>query len=88
MFLDLVVENKILHTHFASRRDVLVFKNSHLGLAEEKCRIENVTQDMFCCHVFYWAEYSKSIYLFIDSNAILNFCPVDFCVKWTFFFSS
>ena len=26
--------------------------------------------------------------LFTDSDAILNFCPVDFCLKWTLYFVS
>ena len=30
----------------------------------------------------------KPIDLFTDSDAILNFCPVDFCLKWTLYFVS
>ena len=29
-----------------------------------------------------------TIDLFTDSDAILNFCPVEFCLKWTLYFVS
>ena len=29
-----------------------------------------------------------AIDLFTDSDAILNFCPIDFCLKWTLYFVS
>ena len=30
----------------------------------------------------------STIDLFTDSETILNFCPVDFCLKWTLYFVS
>ena len=38
-------------------------------------------------------KYKKLLYLlvidlFTDSYVILNFCPVDFCLKWTLYFVS
>ena len=38
----------------------------------------NVTQE----------KWDPVIDLFTDSDAILNFCPVDFCLKWTLYFVS
>ena len=39
-----------------------------------------------CYHRNYY--YYGAIDLFTDTDAIFNFCPVDFCLKWTLYFVS
>ena len=51
----------------------------------------NISKTKYRFFFIHWHAWSNSIPLidlFTDSDAILIFCPVDFCLKWTLYFVS